>query len=92
MFQVNLIEDEHRMILVLEDAKRDSILKSKERLVEILQEHSGLIIGIEKFTAKHFLNENRTLESDPSATDIWFYAIDPETDAILDRNHTKVQK
>lgn len=80
------------MILVLEDAKRDSIQGSKDRLVEILQEHSGLIVGVERFAPKQFLNENRTLELDTSATDIWFYAIDPETDAILDRNHSKVQR
>lgn len=92
LFQVNVIEDRHRMVLVLEDAKRDAIQESKDEIVAILQEHSGLIIGIEKFSPKQYLNENRTLESDASATDIWFYAIDPESDAILDRNHTKVQR
>ncbi|KAL0274963.1 UNVERIFIED_CONTAM: hypothetical protein PYX00_002973 [Menopon gallinae] len=89
---VNVIEDKHRMVLVLEDARRDAVQESKDEIIGILQEHSGLIIGIEKFSPKQYLNENRTLESDTSATDIWFYAIDPESDAILDRNHTKVQR
>lgn len=80
------------MILVLEDAKRDAVQESKKEIEEILQEHSGLIVGIEKFTPKQYLTENHTLEADPSATDIWFYAIDPETEAILDINQTKVQR
>lgn len=80
------------MILVLEDAKRDAIQESKSEIEEILQEHTGLIVGIEKFAPKQYLNENRTLESDNSATDIWFYAIDPETETILDINQTKVQR
>ncbi|KAK6626827.1 hypothetical protein RUM44_009304 [Polyplax serrata] len=89
---VNLIDNEHRLILVLEDAKRDAVQESKTDIEEILQEHSGLIVGIEKFAPKQYLNENKTLESDNSATDIWFYAIDPETETILDVNQTKLQR
>ncbi|KAK6629534.1 hypothetical protein RUM43_003351 [Polyplax serrata] len=89
---VNLIDNEHRLILVLEDAKRDAVQESKTDIEEILQEHSGLIVGIEKFAPKQYLNENKTLESDNSATDIWFYAIDPETETILDINQTKLQR
>ncbi|CAG7831776.1 unnamed protein product, partial [Allacma fusca] len=37
-----------------------------------------------------YLTENGTLESDPSATDVWFYAVDPISDYILEREHPKV--
>lgn len=77
---------------MLEDAKRDLVQESKTDIEGILQEHSGLIVGIEKFTPKHYLTENKTLESDNTGTDIWFYAIDPETETILDINQTKIQR
>lgn len=80
------------MVLVVEDARQDVLQDSRDRLVELLEEHTGLVIGIEKFSPKQFQNENRTLESDLMGTDVWFYAIDPETNAILDRNNSRVQR
>ncbi|CAG7834412.1 unnamed protein product [Allacma fusca] len=59
-------------------------------ILDILQDSSNLIIGIEKITAHRYLTENGTLESDPSATDVWFYAVDPISDYILEREHPKV--
>jgi len=90
LIQVNVIDEPHRMVLVIQGTTPDKV-KSKERdILEILQDSSNLIIGIEKIAAHRFITENGTLEQDSSATDVWFYAIDPITDYILDREHPKV--
>ncbi|XP_021945639.1 cadherin-99C [Folsomia candida] len=87
---VNVIDEPHRMVLIIQGTTPDRV-KIKERdILEILQDSSNLIIGIEKIAAHRFVSENGTLELDSSATDVWFYAIDPITDHILDREHPKV--
>lgn len=59
---------------------------------DIIEDHSELIVGVEKLATREFIGVNNTLESDASGTDIWFYVIDPETETILPRNHSLVKK
>lgn len=80
------------MVLVIQDAKQDVLQESKDRLIELVEEHTGLVIGVEKFSVRQFLNENKTTELDPLGTDVWFYAIDPESKKILERNSSRVQR
>ena len=78
------------MVLVIQGTTPDKV-KSKERdILDILQDSSNLIIGIEKITAHRDISENGTVESDAQATDVWFYAVDPISDYILEREHPKV--
>jgi len=78
------------MVLVIQGTTPEKV-KSKERdIIEILQDSSSLIIGIEKIAAHRYITENGTLDLDSSATDVWFFAVDPITDHILDREHPKV--
>lgn len=87
---INVIEEVHRINLIIQGTTPDRV-KIKERdIMEILQDSSSLIIGIEKIAAHRYVSENGTLELDSSATDVWFYAVDPITDHILDREHPKV--
>ncbi|XP_071438739.1 cadherin-99C isoform X2 [Hetaerina americana] len=89
---INLIEEQHRMILVIEDAPPE-VVKNKENIVlSILKDHSKMAVGVEKVVARQYLAENNTIESDSSGTDIWFYVIDPETERILERNSSRVQR
>lgn len=80
------------MILVIGDAKPDIVAGKEEALVSVLQDHSGLLVGVERLAARQYLGENGTLESDMSGTDVWFYVIDPASERILETNHTRVQR
>lgn len=89
---VNLITDMNRMILVVGDAKPDLVATKLDTLIQVIQEQSGLIVGVEKLTAREYIGSNGTVETDTEATDVWFYIIDPETDSILSTNHSLVKR
>lgn len=89
---INLISDQNRLILVIDDAKPETIQHETNKLVDIMEGITNLVVGIEKVTVKQYLGDNGTLEQDNSGTDVWFYVIDPETEKILDRNSTRIQR
>ncbi|CAH0553168.1 unnamed protein product [Brassicogethes aeneus] len=89
---VNLISPENRLILVIGDAKPDAVQSKLDTITHVIEEQSGFIAGVEKLSVMEFVSSNGTLEKDSSATDVWFYVIDPETDEILPRNSTLVKR
>lgn len=89
---VNLIMALNRMILVIGDAIPDKVQTKLDEISRIMQEQTGLIIGVEKLTAREYIGGNGTLEVDTGATDVWFYAIDPESDVILSRNSSLIKR
>nr|CAD7198411.1 unnamed protein product [Timema douglasi] len=89
---VNLIADRHRLILVVSDGSPDKIQDSVTQVREVLEEHSGLVVGVEKVAARQFQSANNTVEQDNTGTDVWFYCVDPSTELILDRNSSRVQR
>lgn len=89
---VNLITDAHRLALAFSDASPKDVRSHYGALEELLFEKSnGYITGIERFSNRKFINNAGAIEENPSATDIWFYIIDPETERILDRNSEFIQ-
>ncbi|KAK9736572.1 Cadherin domain [Popillia japonica] len=70
---INLINRVNRLILAIGDAKPDDVASKVDVVAQIIQEQSGLIIGVEKLNVREFVGENGTLEVDPAGTDIWFY-------------------
>jgi protocadherin-15 len=80
------------LILVIDDAKPKAIQHETSRLVDIMEENTNLVVGVEKVAVKQYLGDNGTIEQDTSGTDVWFYTIDPKTEKILDRNSTIVQR
>lgn len=89
---VNLVCATNRMILVVGDAKPDVVAPKLESMINIIQEQTKLFVGVEKLSSREFINANGTLEVDSSGTDVWFFAIDPDTDEILPTNHSTVQR
>ncbi|XP_065371321.1 cadherin-99C [Calliphora vicina] len=90
---INQITDLNRLSLVFSDATPNELRNQYAALEELFSEKTGgLITGIERFSNRKFLNENGTILENPSATDVWFYLIDPKTEAILQRNSTVVQE
>ncbi|XP_053680241.1 cadherin-99C [Anopheles nili] len=90
---VNLIADINRMTLVFLDSNPKDMRRHARTLEELLHEKTdGLITGIERFSVRKVLNENGTAEEMAGATDVWFYAVDPQTERILERNSSTIAK
>ncbi|KAJ8894246.1 hypothetical protein PR048_006858 [Dryococelus australis] len=89
---VNLIAERNRMILVIDDVRQDTVQGELASVVAVLQEHSGLVVGVERLGARQYQGPNNTIDLDTSGTDIWFYCVDPDTELILDRNNSHVQR
>ncbi|XP_012058840.1 PREDICTED: protocadherin-15 [Atta cephalotes] len=89
---VNLIGEENLMILVVQDAAPDVLQKEADKIANVIQQKSGLLISIDRVAMRKVLTKNGTIETFPQDSDVWFYAIDPDTEAILNRNSTKVQR
>lgn len=88
---VNLISDTNRMALVFSDSSPAELRNHTKNLEELISEKAdGLIAGIERLSVRKYLNENGTVEENPSATDVWFYVIDPSSEKILSRNSSEV--
>ncbi|KAK8748529.1 hypothetical protein OTU49_015837 [Cherax quadricarinatus] len=87
---VNLVQENHRLVLVVE-APPDRVKNSRDDLVAVLQEYSNQIIGIEKIESRRFVG-NTSLESDTSATDVWFHIVDAKSGKILERQHPTIKR
>ncbi|XP_029661885.1 cadherin-99C isoform X1 [Formica exsecta] len=87
---VNLIGEENLMILVVQDAAPDALQKEAGKIANIIEQKSGLLIGIDKVAMRKILTKNGTVETFPQDSDVWFYAVDPDTEIILSRNSTSV--
>ncbi|XP_043486024.1 cadherin-99C isoform X1 [Polistes fuscatus] len=89
---VNLIGEENLLILVVQDAAPEVLQKDSRRMANIVEEKSGLVIGIDRITVRKVRTKNGTVETYPQDSDVWFYGIDPDTELILDRNSSKIQR
>lgn len=79
------------MILVINDARPEVVQKEEEKIIALLEDHSRLMVGIEKIVARQYRkDDNSTIDNDPNSTDLCFYTIDPQTETILDRNNSRV--
>lgn len=88
---INVISDVNRMSLVFSDASPKDVRSHNQELEELLSEKSNnMIVGVEKFANRKFVDENGTVTENPQATDVWFYVIDPSTEMILKRNATEI--
>ncbi|XP_053595607.1 cadherin-99C isoform X1 [Microplitis demolitor] len=85
---VNLIDEENLLVLAIQDASADNVQKEATKIVRVLEEKTGLLIGIDRISTRKTVNKNGTVENHPLDTDVWFYAIDPKTEIILDRNNS----
>lgn len=79
------------MILVFADARPDAMRGKESLIASAMRDQSGLIVSVEKLAARQHIVDG-LLETDPSATDVWFYVVDPHTDRILERNSSRIQR
>ncbi|XP_015606364.1 cadherin-99C isoform X1 [Cephus cinctus] len=89
---LNLIAEENLLVMAILDAPPDTLQKEALRIARTVEEKTGLLIGIDRITVRKTLTKNGTVETFPQDSDVWFYAVDPDTETILDRNSTRLQK
>lgn len=89
---INLVEDKHRLILYIADARADQVKAGEVSILSVLEGASGLVVGVEKIAAHQTQYSRGNSSTDPSATDLWFYAIDPVSDRVLERNSSRVSR
>lgn len=88
---INLISDVNRMSLVFADSSPKEVRRHARALEQLLIEKtSHLMIGIEKFSNRRSVVSNGSVIETPDATDVWFYALDPQNELILDRNNSEI--
>lgn len=88
---INLISDINRMSLVFADSSPKEVRRHARALEDLLLEKSAhLMIGIERFSNRRSLVSNGSVVETPDATDVWFYAVDVESEAILERNNSEI--
>lgn len=88
---INVINDANRMALVFTDSSPKEVRRHARTLEELLAEKSSdLMIGIEKFSNRRSLITNGSVVESSDATDLWFFAVDPQTETILDRNNSEI--
>lgn len=88
---INLVSDANRLALVFSDSIPKDVRSHHEALEVLLADKTpGYISGIERYSNRRFLNANGTISEDSSATDVWFYIIDADTETILPHNASAV--
>ncbi|XP_013173733.1 PREDICTED: protocadherin-15 [Papilio xuthus] len=88
---INLLQKENQLVVEVADLNAETLRRQSRSFLQAIEEKSGLVAGLEKLTARHYLGENGTLESDTKGTDVWLYLVDPNTGAILSRESTPVK-
>ncbi|KAK2588635.1 hypothetical protein KPH14_006402 [Odynerus spinipes] len=89
---VNLIGEENLLILAVQSAAPEVLQKDATKMASIIEEKSALLIGIDRIAVRKDRTKNGTIETYPQDSDVWFYAVDPDTETILDRNNSKIQR
>lgn len=87
---INVIEDKHRMCIVMRDTSANRVQEMKEHFLQLVQDRTGMIAGWEKAEALKYLR-NHTIESDVTGTDVWFYLVEPGSLKILETSDPRVQ-
>ncbi|KAH9631094.1 hypothetical protein HF086_000137 [Spodoptera exigua] len=91
-FSINLLQPDNQLVVEVADQNAEAMRRRSRSLLTAIEEKTGLVAGLEKFTARHYLGENGTLETDPKGTDVWFYLLDPASGVILTRESKSVKK
>lgn len=86
---VNLIDNKHRLAVVLKDTSTGGVQETKEQFLALIQEQTGLIAGWEKAESLK-IQRNFAIESDVTGTDIWIYLIDPMTLKIIPTDDSRI--
>ena len=90
---INLLTDGNLLVLTVKKADPEEVEAKAGGLTEIMRDRTGLVVDIHQVVPALEITDNGTCcEESLTATDVWFYAIDPNTQKLLDVNTSKVEK
>ena len=90
---INVLTDEDLLVLTVKNTRPEELEGKTGRLEEIMRDGTGLLVEVLDTTAALQETENGTCcQENPSASDVWFSAIDPASQKLLSVNSSKVEK
>jgi len=91
MLVINLVREGYFMVLSVKDTPPKEMELKESQLAQTIQEQTGLVIGVDQILPAQQESINGSCcEENPDGSDIWFYAIDPETQKILSYNDSTI--
>ena len=90
---INVITEDNLIILTVKNTTPEKLSPMSARLAEIIEDQTGLVVEINQIVPSLVPSANGSccVESG-TASDVWFLAIDPDTQALLGVNSTKIRK
>lgn len=88
---INIISPENFLVLSIDGVSLEVLRKERAKIVEILEYRTGLLIEIEKIELRKLLSNN-SINKPQTDGDVWFYAVDVQTERILSRNDELLYK
>jgi len=87
-----VLDRHHRLVIVLPNTSPDLVHRLQSSIIGVIRDETKMIVRIEKLQARSHVSPNGSLHLDPCGSELWFYCIDPDTEAILTNNHTKITR
>ena len=89
---VNLVTPGNILVLSFQNSPADHLQKERAKIVKLLEDKTKLLIEIERFEAGRLKTSNGTIEIRHNDADLYFYAVDPDSEKILPRNSSLLHK
>jgi len=90
---INLVREGYLMVLSVRDTAPNVLEAKRAEMTSVLRDQTGLIVNIHQIAPAQLLDINGTCcNSDTNSSDVWFYAVDPETQELLEYNSTVAQR
>ena len=89
---VNLVTEDNLVVLTVKNSGPEEVSAKAKELEALMRDQTGLVVEVSRVVGSLVEAENGTccVESD-IGSDVWFYAIDPNTQEILSVNSSTVQ-
>ena len=86
---VNVVREGYLMVLSVRDTPPDVLDTKRDEMTALMRDQTGLIINVHQIAPAQLLDINGTCcNTDPTGSDIWFYAVDPESLELQEYNST----
>jgi protocadherin-15 len=86
---INVVREGYLMVLAVRDTAPELMETRRAELTAWLRDQTGMVVNVHHIGPNQLLDYNGTCcTADPTGSDIWFYAVDPETQTLLGYNDT----
>ena len=87
---INVVREGFLMVLSVRDTSPEQLKTKTAEMTSLLRAQTGLVVDIAKVGPAQLLDINGTCcTSDPDSSDVWFYAVDPVSQELLEYNSSR---